>query len=168
MIPGANAASNSPDPCLCFMLFTNRSIAFDEANLMQNILANSTVWYKTKFGCQNFGYQIWCLFCYIYNVFKNMFNMSLMIMWWNIMVQWFPMSFEKFGGLPTVVAFGENEFPRQGQINFPKYEPRWVQLSATHQWMKNCSGHNVLKAITNLQSDGAISNRRDTNHSNCV
>ena len=22
----------------------------------------STVWYKTKFGSQNFGYQLWCLF----------------------------------------------------------------------------------------------------------
>ena len=30
---------------------------------------------------QNVGFQIWCLFYYIYNVFKNMFNMSLMIMW---------------------------------------------------------------------------------------
>ena len=39
------------------------------------------VWYKTKFGSQNFGYQIWCLLCYIYNVFKNMFHMSLMIIW---------------------------------------------------------------------------------------
>ena len=37
-----------------------------------------TVWYKTKFVSQNFGYQIWCLFhntCTC-NVFKNMFNIS--------------------------------------------------------------------------------------------
>ena len=40
-----------------------------------------TVWYKTKFGSQNFGYQIWWLFCNTCNVFKNMFNMSLIIMW---------------------------------------------------------------------------------------
>ena len=33
---------------------------------------------KKKFGRQNFGYQIFFL---LYNVFKNMFNMSLMIMW---------------------------------------------------------------------------------------
>ena len=39
------------------------------------------VWYKTKFGSQNFGYQIWWLFCNTCNVFKNMFNMSLIIMW---------------------------------------------------------------------------------------
>ena len=43
--------------------------------------ATWAVWYKTKFGSQNFGYQIWCLFCYIYNVLKNMFNMSQMMMW---------------------------------------------------------------------------------------
>ena len=39
------------------------------------------VWYKTKIGSQNFGYQLWCLFCNICNVFKNMFNMSLIIIW---------------------------------------------------------------------------------------
>ena len=40
----------------------------------------SSVWYKTKFGSQNFGYQLWCHFCNICNVFKNMFNVPLMIM----------------------------------------------------------------------------------------
>ena len=63
----------------------------------------STICYKTKFGSQNFGYQIWSIFCNTQNVFKNMFNMSLMVMWWNIMVQWFPhdwdAGFEKFEGL---------------------------------------------------------------------
>ena len=39
------------------------------------------IWYKTKFGSQNFGYQIRCLFCNACNVFKNMFNISLIIMW---------------------------------------------------------------------------------------
>ena len=42
---------------------------------------HSAVWYKTKFGSQNFGYQIWWLFCNTCNVLKNMFNMSLIIMW---------------------------------------------------------------------------------------
>ena len=45
-----------------------------------------TVWYKTKFGSQNFGYQLWCLFCNICNVFKNMFNVELIIMWLSIVV----------------------------------------------------------------------------------
>ena len=36
-----------------------------------------TVWYKTKLGSQNFGYQLWCIFCNICNVFKNMFNVEL-------------------------------------------------------------------------------------------
>ena len=43
--------------------------------------AATTVWYKTKFGSQNFGYQLWCLFCNISNVSKNMFNVGLIIMW---------------------------------------------------------------------------------------
>ena len=29
----------------------------------------------------NFGYQLWCLFCNICNVFKNMFSVPLVIMW---------------------------------------------------------------------------------------
>ena len=41
----------------------------------------SAVWYKTKFGSQNFGYQLWCLFCNISNVLKNMFNVGLILMW---------------------------------------------------------------------------------------
>ena len=40
-----------------------------------------SVWYKTKFGSQNFGYQLWCLFCNRCNVFKNMINVGLIIMW---------------------------------------------------------------------------------------
>ena len=40
-----------------------------------------TVWYKTKVGSQNFGYQLWCLFCNICNVFKSMFNVPLIITW---------------------------------------------------------------------------------------
>ena len=48
------------------------------------------VWYKTKFGSQNFGYQLLCLFLNICNVFKNMFNLGLMKMWWSIVVEEFP------------------------------------------------------------------------------
>ena len=40
-----------------------------------------TIWYKTKFGSQNFGCQLWRLFCNICNVFKKMFNVGLIIMW---------------------------------------------------------------------------------------
>ena len=43
--------------------------------------ATWTVWYKTKFGSQNFGYQLWYLFCNINDVFKNMFNVGLIMMW---------------------------------------------------------------------------------------
>ena len=34
--------------------------------------AKISVWYKTKFGSQNFGFQLWCLYIYIYiyNAFK--------------------------------------------------------------------------------------------------
>ena len=42
------------------------------------------------------------------------------------------MWFEKFGGLPNVVAFWENQLPRQGQINSLKYEPqrvRWIAFT---------------------------------------
>ena len=31
---------------------------------------NLSVWYKTKCGSQNFGYQLWCLFCNISNASK--------------------------------------------------------------------------------------------------
>ena len=40
-----------------------------------------SVWYKTKFGSQNFGYQLWCLFCNECNVFIDLFNVPLIIMW---------------------------------------------------------------------------------------
>ena len=72
------------------------------------------VWYKTKFGSQNFGYQLWCLFGDICNVFKNMLNLGLIIIFylikycgWGIPHNWY-MSFWKLGGLPTLVAFPEN------------------------------------------------------------
>ena len=44
---------------------------------LQRTVQELSVWYKTKFGSQNFGYQLWCLICNICEVFKNMFNMGL-------------------------------------------------------------------------------------------
>ena len=44
-------------------------------------ISYSTVWYKTKFGSQNFGYQLGCLFCNISNVLKNMFSVGLITVW---------------------------------------------------------------------------------------
>ena len=90
-----------------------------------------SVWYKNKVGSQDLSYQLWCLFCNtcMCKVFENIFNMSLMIMWWNIVVQVIPhnwyMSFGKFGGLPTVVACRENYtcIPRQGQIKIWVWVP---------------------------------------------
>ena len=55
-----------------------------------NSCLNSPVGHKTKFGSQNFGYQLWCLYCNIFNVFKTMFNVGLIIMWSSIIVEGFP------------------------------------------------------------------------------
>ena len=49
-------------------------------------------WYKTRVGSQNFGHPSWCLICNICIGFKIMFDMDQIIMWWNILVQWFPMT----------------------------------------------------------------------------
>ena len=43
--------------------------------MIKQLLQYWTVWYKNIDGSQNFGYQIWCLFCNICNVLKNMFNL---------------------------------------------------------------------------------------------
>ena len=49
------------------------------------------VWYKTKFGSQNIGYQLWFLFCNILNIFINIFNVGQkMIMWQSIVIEGFP------------------------------------------------------------------------------
>ena len=71
-----------------------------------------SVWYKTKFGSQNFSYQIWCLFCYIYNVFEKYVQYEsndIVIKYYDSVIphDW-DVNLEKFGGLPTVVAFWEN------------------------------------------------------------
>ena len=58
------------------------------------------------------------------------------------------MSFGKFGGLPTLVAFPENWLARQKQMNCFKYECQWVHSSASHHWMWNTTRHSVLKVIT--------------------
>ena len=39
-----------------------------------SITIHLAVWYKTKSGSQNFGYQIWCLFCYNMNLMKKCDN----------------------------------------------------------------------------------------------
>ena len=64
------------------ILKTTFSIAFSWMKMFEFLLKfHWTVWYKTKFGSQNFGYQLWCLFCNICIFFKNMFNVPLIIMW---------------------------------------------------------------------------------------
>ena len=77
--------------------------------------APTTVWYKTKFGSQNFSYQIWCLFCYtyVYNVFQKIyvhyeFNDNVIKYHGSVIPHDWDVNFQKFGGLPTVVAFWEN------------------------------------------------------------
>ena len=73
----------------------------------------STVWYKTKFGSQNFGYQLWCLFvihvCVMFSKYVQCGSNNNVIKYcgWGIPHNW-DMSFGKFGGLPTLVAFPEN------------------------------------------------------------
>ena len=57
------------------------------ANCME--FQHLTVLYKTKFGSQNFGYQRWCLFYNICNVFKYIFNVPLIIIWLSIVVEGF-------------------------------------------------------------------------------
>ena len=59
---------------------TSHYLAMARSYYLRQYWLRSTVWYKTKFGSQNFGYQCWCLFLNICNVFKNMFNVGLMIM----------------------------------------------------------------------------------------
>ena len=53
---------------------------------------------------------------------------------WGIPHNW-DISFGNFGGLPTLVAFPENQLPRQEQINYFKYERQRVHWSAPHHWM---------------------------------
>ena len=54
------------------------------------IKTNSAVWYKTKFGSQILATNFWCLLCNICNVFKNVFNVGLMIILQSIVVGGFP------------------------------------------------------------------------------
>ena len=113
-----------------------------------------TVWYNTKFGSQNFGYQLWCLFV-IYVMFPEIFqcgsnNNVIKYCCLGIPHNW-DLSFGKFGGLPTVVAFPENQLThvtRQEQINCFKYERQRVHRSVPHHWMYNSTRHSVLKVIT--------------------
>ena len=70
------------------------------------------VWYKSKFGSQNFGYQIWWLFLlymYCFQKYVQYQSNNNVIKHYNAVIphDW-DMRFEKFRGLPTVVAFWEN------------------------------------------------------------
>ena len=62
-----------------FFLFHHHFIHFHSIIEMSFncLISQSSVWYKTKFGSQNFSYQLWCLFCNMCNVFKNMFNVII-------------------------------------------------------------------------------------------
>ena len=71
------------------------------------------VWYKTKFGSQNFGYQIWSLFLlYIVQCFQKCVqyesNDNVMKYYDSVITHDRDVNFAKFGGLPSVVAFWEN------------------------------------------------------------
>ena len=88
---------------------------------------NLPVWYKTKFGSQNFGYQLWCLFCNISNLwcFKKYVqcgsnNNVIKYCDWGIPHNW-NISLGKFGGLRNLVPFPENWLARQEQIDCFKY-----------------------------------------------
>ena len=58
------------------------------------------------------------------------------------------MSFGKFGGLPTVITFPENELARQKQIKSFMHDRQRVQRSAPHHWMHFSTRHSVLKLLT--------------------
>ena len=58
--------------------------------LFVSMISIYTVWYKTNFGSQKFGYQFWCILCNSCNVFKNMFNVGLIIILPSIVVEGFP------------------------------------------------------------------------------
>ena len=47
-------------------------------------LVQNQIWYP------KFGYQLWCLLYDICNIFKNIFNVALIMMWQSIVVVGFP------------------------------------------------------------------------------
>ena len=88
--------------------YNNEEIA--QVKMQSNTHFNSSVSYKTKFGSQNFGYQIWCFLWYI-QYFKQY-------------VQYESNNNEKIRGLPTVAAFAKNNFQgREKNIFFKVSAP---------------------------------------------
>ena len=77
-----------------------------------NLIIVSAVWYKTKFGSQNFWLPNWGSFLlYIYNVKKYVqyeSNDDVIKYYGSVIPHDWDVSFEKIGGLRTVVAFWEN------------------------------------------------------------
>ena len=75
-------------------------------------MASYAVWYKAKFGSQNFGHQfgvffaiyIWCFKKYV----QYESNDNVIKYYGSVIPHDWDVNFEKFGGLPTVVAFWEN------------------------------------------------------------
>ena len=47
-----------------------------------------------------------------------------------------------------MVAFWENQYRRQRQINFSNYEPQWVHWSSLHHWVKISTIHSMSKTNT--------------------
>ena len=77
-------------------------------------IGHLAVWYKTKFGCQNFGYQIWCfggvfLWYICFDKCVQYESNNIVIKYYGSVIphDWY-MIFEQFGGLPPVVAAYEN------------------------------------------------------------
>ena len=110
----------------------------------------STVWYKTKFGSQNFGYQHWGLFANLCNVSEYVQcgsnNNVTRYCGWGIPEQpryelwkiWRATNFVSFSRKLTCKA-GTNCF---------KYECQRGHWSAPQHWMQHFTRHSVLNVIT--------------------
>ena len=75
------------------------------------------------------------------------------------------MSFEKFGELPTVVAVEKINFQGRKKLIFQSMGPNGFNEMPHTNGFKTALGTVCWKQ---LQSDGAISNEWDINHSNYV
>ena len=107
----------------------------------------------------NLATQFGSFFCDIYNALKKHVqyesNNNAIKYYGSVIPHAWYMNFEKFGGLPTVVAFWENWLPRQGKIFFQSISPNeFGEVPHT------------IGCKTPLGT--AITNRRDIDHSNCV
>ena len=96
--------------------FIGHSYSFQFPQLQKILLTHNilgvfeetwAVWYKTKFGSQNFGYQICVIFVICIWCFKKYAQCKSndnVIKYYDSMI--WHMCIEKSRGLPTVVAFG--------------------------------------------------------------